>query len=132
MAKNNTIIKLVVIIFLLICSIIGFLIKIPRPLQGHDKFLHFTFFIGACLFLNLLIKNRLIIITILLFIFGYAMEYGQQLTNKYFHVKWHGRFDMEDVKMNGYGVLAGFVIVLLVRGISLLFKFSDQQVERND
>lgn len=120
--NKNSIIKIIIVAILFVCSVIGFLIKIPRPLQGHDKLLHFTFFIGASIFLNLLFKNRLIIISVLLFVFGYAAEYGQQVVNKYLHVKWHGRFDMQDVKTNGYGVLGGFLIVLLIRGFSMLFK----------
>jgi hypothetical protein len=56
MLKNNTIITLGIVAVSLICSVIGFLIKIPRPLQGHDKLLHFSFFIAHVFSLIYLLK----------------------------------------------------------------------------
>ncbi|MDE3253827.1 MAG: hypothetical protein KGO92_13555 [Bacteroidota bacterium] len=115
--------KLCISLLAIFLAIIGFLIKIPVPLRGHDKLLHTSFYIGAAAFFHLLYRKRLWIILILLAIFGVLIEYMQQLANKFTRSHIHGRFDIEDVYANckGLGYYLCFVLVLTVIHKTYLF-----------
>jgi hypothetical protein len=108
--------KIFISLLAIFLATIGFLIKIPVPLRGHDKLLHTSFYIGAAAFFHLLFRKKLFLIVILLALFGVAIEYMQQLANKFTRSHIHGRFDIEDVYANckGLGYYLCFVLVLTV------------------
>jgi hypothetical protein len=110
----STAVKIVIVILCVIFSVIGFLIKIPVPLRGHDKLLHSSFYFLAAVFLNFLFRKRQVLIFIILAAFGVMIEYLQQLANKITHSHIHGRFDKEDIYANMKGLL-------LYAGMAMLY-----------
>lgn len=122
--------KIIISILCIFLATIGFLIKIPVPLRGHDKLLHTSFYVGAAAFFHLLFRKRLVIILILLALFGVLIEYLQQLANKFTRSHIHGRFDIEDVYANckGLGYYLCFVLLLTVIHKTYLF-FQPKPVE---
>jgi hypothetical protein len=110
----STGLKLLILSFCIICSLYGFLIKIPVPLRGHDKLLHAGFYFCAAAFLNFLFQKKQVLIFILLAVFGVLIEYLQQMSNKITHSQIHGRFDKEDIYANMKGLL-------LYAGIALIY-----------
>ena len=112
------------IIFVVICFLfaaIGFLIKIPAPLRGHDKLLHISAYFIAAAFLNYLFKKRHLVIFMVLFLFGVLIEYLQQLANKITHSHIHGRFDIEDVYANTKGLLLYSFIALVLWALTKIY-----------
>lgn len=112
------------IIFVVICFLfaaIGFLIKIPVPLRGHDKLLHISAYFIAAAFLNYLFKKRHLVIFMVLFLFGVLIEYLQQLANKITHSHIHGRFDIEDVYANTKGLLLYSFIALVLWALTKIY-----------
>ncbi|HVZ25788.1 MAG TPA: hypothetical protein VG842_07035 [Sediminibacterium sp.] len=97
--------KILILLCCFLASVYGFLIKIPKPLRGHDKLLHGTFYFLAAVFLNFLFRKRQWIILPGLFLFGILIEYLQQAANRITHSHIHGRFDPEDIYANGKGLL---------------------------
>jgi hypothetical protein len=94
--------------------LIGFLIKIPVPLRGHDKLEHAAFYFLAAAFLHFLFRKGLILILLILALFGVLIEYLQQVANKVMHSHIHGRFDMEDIQANlkGLAVYTGLALLI--------------------
>lgn len=88
-----------------ICALVGFMMKIPRPLRGNDKFLHTAFYFCAAAFLDLLFPRRLPIILVGLLLFGVAIEYLQEWSNGFFHMRIHGRYDKQDIYANAKGLV---------------------------
>jgi VanZ family protein len=93
----------------MILSIVGFMIKLPSSFRHIDKELHALFYFSAAAFINILYANKKIIkhlvIFLLLFLFGVMIEYTQEYSNTLFHIKIHGRFDLEDVQANLKGLI---------------------------
>jgi len=122
--NNRTKIALVVICF--VASVTGFLIKLPSAFRHIDKELHFAYYFLAAGFLNVLfnIKNLLkhIFVAALLYAFGVGIEFAQENYNKVFHVRFHGRYDPEDVKANLTGIVSFSILWLLVMAIRALVK----------
>jgi hypothetical protein len=116
--------KLFILFICFILSLVGFLIKIPVPLRGHDKFLHGAFYFLAAAFLNFLFRKKHVLIFILLALFGVLIEYLQPLLNKLTHSKMHGRFDIEDIYANMKGLVLYSVIALIFAGLQMAFKTS--------
>jgi VanZ family protein len=111
--------KIILLSFFAVCSIIGFMIKLPRTFHTIDKELHFLFyFITTIVILFLFPKKRLILVTCLV-IFGIVIELAQEFSNKIsFRLigkAIHGRFDIEDVKYNFFGVVLGLLIIYAFR-----------------
>lgn len=104
--------KIWILLFCFAASLYGFLIKIPRPLRGHDKFLHGAFYFLAAVFLNILFRKRQAIILPGLFLFGIMIEYLQQLANQITHSHIHGAFDPEDIYANGKGLIVYMIAAL--------------------
>ncbi|NOT94496.1 hypothetical protein [Ferruginibacter sp.] len=106
--NNRTKILLVAACFAL--SIYGFMIKLPSAFRHYDKELHSLFYFLAAAFLNILFTNKKITIHLLLFgilyLFGMAIEYVQEYSNKFFHKRIHGRYDIEDIQSNLKGLIA--------------------------
>ena len=102
---------------------IGFLIKIPVPLRGHDKLLHISAYCIAAAFLNFLFKKRHLVIFIVLYLFGVSIEYLQQLANKITHSHIHGRFDIEDIYANTKGLLLYSFIALIFWALTKIYTY---------
>jgi hypothetical protein len=107
--KFNNQAKVYLVFFCIILSIVGFMIKLPSSFRHIDKELHALFYFSAAAFLNVLYTNRNIVIHffifVLLFLFGVMIEYAQEYSNTLFHIKIHGRFDLEDVQANLKGLI---------------------------
>ena len=105
----NSLSKIMLMIFFIISSIIGFMIKLPPYFRHIDKEMHSLFYFLAAAFLNILLSKREIsihaLIFMLLFLFGVAIELAQSYSNRFFRVRIHGRFDIEDVEANLKGLL---------------------------
>lgn len=98
--------KWLILFFCLVCSLIGFMIKLPRVFRGNDRFLHTVFYFLAAGFIHILFPRRLPVILICLVLFGVAIEYLQEYSNKLLRRRIHGRFDPEDIRANLWGLAA--------------------------
>lgn len=107
---HNNKIKIALIVFVFIISVIGFMVKLPNYFFRIDKQLHSGFYFLAAAFLNILFSNKKwwvhVLIFILLYLFGVGIEYAQEYSNKLVHAKIHGRYDPQDIKANLYGLIA--------------------------
>ncbi len=106
--------KVLLVLFCLLASILGFLIKLPSLFRHFDKELHSAFYFIAAGFLNILFTNgklpRHVLIFVILYLFGVAIEFAQEYSNSLLHSRIHGRFDPEDIKSNLIGLIAFSVI----------------------
>ena len=107
-------------------AIVGFMIKLPSGFRHIDKELHAAFYFLAAALLNILFaKTRLVphvIIFIVLYLFGAAIEYAQEYSNKFFRNRIHGRFDPEDIQSNLKGLLAFSLVWLLCTAFVLVYR----------
>lgn len=107
-------------------AIIGFIMKLPSQFRQYDKELHSAFYFLAAAFLNILFVGRKlwkhVLVFAFLYLFGVAIEYGQEYSKKRFHIV-HGRFDPEDVQFNLYGLIA-FSAVWIVFAVIASFYYS--------
>ena len=103
-------VKILLVIIFLIGTTIGFMIKLPATFRHIDKEMHAAFYFLAAGFLNLLFTERKlsrhIIIFVVLFLLGVAIELAQEYSNSFFHKRIHGRYDIEDIKSNSKGLIA--------------------------
>ena len=103
------------ILFILI-STFGFMLKLPSVFRNFDVELHFLFYFCASLVLNLIWKKEKfifhILISLVLFAFGVAIEIAQDLSNLFFTKKIHGNFDPIDIIYNTLGLIFAFVFWL--------------------
>lgn len=117
--KYNNWVKALLVFICLIASVVGFMIKLPSSLRHFDKELHATFYFLAAGFLNILFTNgkltRHILIFVILYIFSMSIEYAQEYSNKFFHVRIHGRYDPEDIKYNLRGLIAYSLLWIFYR-----------------
>jgi hypothetical protein len=121
--KLSPSIKILLVVFCFAIAIIGFMIKLPSSFRHHDKELHALFYFMAAAFLNILFAKRNILIHsaifAFLYLFGMAIEYSQEYSNKVFHNRIHGRYDIEDVNANLKGL-----IIFSILWIAYLLIFS--------
>jgi VanZ family protein len=107
------------ITFLFVCSIIGFMVKLPRVFHHYDKVLHALFYFAAAFILNFIYPKRWYFITAGLFFFGVMIEFFQEFSNKFVGKKIHGKFDIQDIKYNAIGLFIGtlcfFTIQFLIQ-----------------
>ena len=105
-------------------AVLGFMIKLPSGFRHIDKELHATFYFFAAAFLNILFANtklfRHTLIFVALYLFGMAIEYGQQYSNRFFRTRIHGRYDPEDLQSNLTGLLLFSLIWVLYTAVILL------------
>jgi hypothetical protein len=112
--------KLLILISLFILVFSGFMLRLPAVFRGHDRELHFLFYLLFSLFLNLLFAQKKILNHVLIFffllLFGIGIEWMQEVLNKILNKKIHGRFDPEDVFFNVMGLLcaSGFWFTYLI------------------
>ena len=106
-----------------ILAIIGFLIKLPSIFRYYDKEMHSLFYFLAAAFLNFFFARRIIfrhvVIFIFLLLFGIAIEFAQEYSNKFLHKRIHGRFDIEDIQFNFRGLI--FFSILWITYNVILF-----------
>jgi hypothetical protein len=104
------------------------MIKLPSAFRHFDKELHSAFYFFAAAFLNLLFAQKKITIHLLIFavlyLFGVSIEYAQEYSNKLFHKRIHGRFDMEDIQSNVKGLIAFSVIWIIYIAPGLIYQKS--------
>lgn len=101
--------KLTLVIVLTALSFIGFMLKIPGPLQPYGFKLHAAFYFFASIFLLGIFPKWHFLILIGLIFFGIAIEKFQSLSNSFFDRRIHGNFDPEDIKYNLYGIFLSFI-----------------------
>jgi hypothetical protein len=121
--KLNSPAKIVLLLIFLGVSVVGFMIKLPPVFRHADKEMHSLFYFSAAAFLNLLFAKRSIlwhsIIFIALYLFGIAIEFAQEYSNKLLHKRIHGRYDVEDVQANLKGLLL-FSVCWIVYTVGVL------------
>ena len=132
--KLNNWAKVVLVITCLAFSVVGFMIRLPSGFSHIDKELHTAFYFAAAAFLSLLFANRNIIrytvIFISLYCFGVAIEYAQEYSNKLFHKRIHGRYDVEDIQANLKGLVAFSICWIVYNAILLAYgKLKFKKVE---
>jgi hypothetical protein len=107
--KLNNRHKFILVLFCLLASVLGFMMKLPSVFRHFDKELHAAFYFLAAGFLNLLFTKgsllRHILIFIALYLFGISIEHAQEYSNRLYHARIHGRYDPEDVKYNLRGLI---------------------------
>jgi hypothetical protein len=113
--------KILVVIACFAIAIYGFMVKLPSAFRHYDKELHSLFYFLAAAGLNILFAKQNIIkhlvIFAVLYLFGVAIEYAQEYSNKLFHKRIHGRYDVEDLQSNLKGLIACSVIWIICVGI---------------
>ena len=129
--KLNSGTKALLILLCLSLAVIGFLVKLPSNFRQIDKELHSVFYFIAAAFINLLFVNknfiRHIVISISLYLFGMAIEYAQEYSNKFFHKKIHGRYDIEDIQANLKGLVLFsifWMLLIIILFVYQKFKFA--------
>jgi len=129
--KLNNGTKALLILLCLSLAVIGFLVKLPSNFRQIDKELHSVFYFIAAAFINLLFVNknfiRHIVISISLYLFGMAIEYAQEYSNKFFQKKIHGRYDIEDIQANLKGLVLFsifWMLLIIILFVYQKFKFA--------
>ena len=126
--KLSPFIKILIALFCFAIAIIGFMIKLPSSFRHYDKELHALFYFLAAAFLNILFAKRNVLIHIVIFVFlylfGMAIELSQEYSNKVFHNRIHGRYDVEDVAANLKGLIIFSLIWLVYAVIYSIYKKS--------
>jgi hypothetical protein len=117
--------KLILISFLTIFSVIGFMVKLPKAFHHFDKELHLLFYFGATTLVTILFPKRWGFSFFVIAIFGIMIEFAQEFSNKIsirvIGKTIHGRFDIEDVKYNMIGIFCGLILFKIIQ---LIFKAS--------
>ena len=118
--------KILIVLICFAVAIVGFMIKLPPGFRHIDKQLHAAFYFGAAAFLNVLFAGtkllRHVLIFIVLYLFGMAIEYSQEYSNRFFRRRIHGRFDPEDVQSNLNGLVAFSLLWIVCIIIILVYK----------
>lgn len=114
-----------------VLAVIGFLVKLPAVFRHMDKELHATFYFLAAALLNILFAGTKLVWHVLIFValylFGTAIEYAQDYSNRLFHNRIHGRFDPEDIQWNVKGLLLFSILWLVYTLVMLGYKKSTTQ-----
>ncbi len=126
--------KLLILFACFIIAVIGFMLKLPAAFRHMDKELHASFYFIAAAFLNILFANtkmlRHAIIFAALYLFGMAIEYGQQYSNRFFRRRIHGRYDPEDLQSNLNGLLAFSLLWIIYVTVMLIYKKANLKGEQ--
>ena len=106
--------KFFLLTLLLLCSVIGFMVRLPRLFHHFDKELHFMFYFFSSLVFLLMFPKRWVYSVLFLLFFGIGIEYAQEFSNKIsirlIGKAIHGRFDIVDVKYNVLGLTIGWLM----------------------
>ena len=103
------------------------MVSLPREFHNYDKQLHAFFYFAAAIVINFIYPKKWVLITLSLLLFGIAIEFLQEFSNKIIGKKIHGNFDIQDVKFNTIGLVIGsvcFFIVLFLMQISGMKKIN--------
>jgi hypothetical protein len=124
--KLNNWTKVLLASIFFVFSIVGFLIKLPSFFSHTDKALHSIFYFFAAALLNILFVNKNtfkhVLIFILLYLFGVAIEYAQEYSNKLFHKRIHGHYDIEDVQANLKGLILFSILWMVYNATIYVYK----------
>ena len=111
--------KRYLILFFMVSSMVGFMIKLPFIFNHYDKELHALFYLCATMTILILYPRRIFSVPASLGIFGIIIEITQEFSNKIskriIGKAIHGRFDIEDVKYNLLGIFLGVFVFLICR-----------------
>jgi hypothetical protein len=110
------------LIFLIICSFIGFMVKLPLPFRGIGFELHAAFYFLASIFLFILFPKKHVLILFGLIFFGIMIEVMQHASNYVLEKRIHGNFDPLDVKYNLMGIFLVFVPFYGLKILGKMFK----------
>lgn len=120
--------KVLIAVLCFALAVIGFMVKLPAGFRRIDKELHTIFyFLAAALLNGLFVSTKIVkhcIVFITLFLFGVAIECGQQYSNKFFKEKIHGRFDPQDIQSNLNGLIAFSLLWLLFTVVILDYRIA--------
>lgn len=132
--KLNNWTKILLVVFFISVSGIGFMVKLPSNFRYIDKELHSLFYFLAAAFLNILFANRNfirhIVIFVSLYLFGIAIEYSQEYSNKFFRRRIHGRYDIEDVQANLKGLVIFSIVWIIL--VVILFAYNKLKFTKVD
>lgn len=115
--------------FLFVCSLIGFMVKLPRFFHHYDKVLHALFYFTAAFILNFIYPKRWYLITAGLFFFGVMIEFLQEFSNKILGRTIHGKFDIQDIKYNTIGLIIGTICFFTIRFLIQTVSVNNKNVE---
>ena len=113
--------KIFILMSLIACSLIGFMVKLPRPFRGIGFELHAAFYVFASIFLLILFPKKHLFILIGLMVFGVMIEIFQHASNFILDKRIHGNFDPLDIKYNLIGVFLVFVPFYGVKILNKMF-----------
>ena len=117
-------------------AIFGFMLKLPAVFRHHDKEMHSLFYFLAAAFLNILYAKRKLIwhvsIFVILYLFGVAIEFAQEFSNKFVRKRIHGRFDPEDLQWNLKGLIAFSLIWFFSMSLILIYNKATLKSDRNN
>lgn len=124
--KKHTKKLILLTLLLIVVANICFMLKLPIAFREIDKEMHFLFYFFAAAFFNFVFsKGKLInhiTIFMLLIGFGFFIEFFQQYSNRFFHKRIHGNFDIQDIKYNILGILLFSVIWIKYYILKYFFK----------
>ena len=122
--KNNYKIYLLSTFF--VCSVIGFMVKLPRVFYHHDTILHAVFYFFATITIALMYPKKWVMVSICLTLFGFAIEHAQAFSNKIskrlIGKVIHGDVDYTDIKYNLIGLLSGILVFHIIKHTFKYFK----------
>jgi hypothetical protein len=107
--------KVLLLIALIVTSVIGFMVKLPKPLRGFGFELHAAFYCLASIFLLILFPKRHFLVLIGLIFFGIIIEVFQHASNYILDKRIHGNFDPIDIQYNLIGVFLVFIPFYLIK-----------------
>lgn len=114
--------RILLLLFLAVCSMIGFLVKLPKPFRHVGFEMHAAFYFCASIVLLLLFPKRHFWVGLGLATFGVMIEFMQEFSNLLLNKKIHGNFDPKDVAYNLTGIFLVFVPFYGFKILKSLFK----------
>ena len=114
--------RILLLLFLAVCSMIGFLVKLPKPFRHVGFEMHAAFYFCASVVLLFLFPKRHLLVGIGLAAFGVLIELMQHASNRLVHKRIHGNFDPEDIAYNISGILLVFVPFYVFKLLRNAFK----------
>ncbi len=106
--------KIMLVAVLFLCSVIGFMVRLPQIFSKINMELHAAFYFGAVLALCFLFPKKWGVISIFLIIFGIFIEVAQHYSNKIsirlIGKRIHGNFDPYDIAYNVLGLGVGLFV----------------------
>ena len=95
--------------------------------------MHSLFYFLAAAFLNIFFAKKIIfrhvVIFIFLILFGIAIEFAQEYSNKFLHKRIHGRFDTEDIQSNFKGLIVFSILWITYNVILFVNKRRNTRIQ---